>query len=88
MSDYWRTRMSEQPDVAWFSPGNGVWIPNRGLTSEESRRYPPPIDAPIVPRITEYGRVMYEGDLGLPINTTPAYFWLGKDAEASDAGIR
>jgi len=41
-------------------------------------------DTPIVPRrVTEYGRVMYEGDLGLPINTTPAYFWLGRDAEAA-----
>ena len=46
------------------------------------------LSAPIVPRrVTEHGRMMYADDLGLPLNQTPAYFWLGRDAEASDAGI-
>ena len=37
---------------------------------------------PIVPRITEHGRMMWAADLGLPSNNTPAYFWLGREAEA------
>lgn len=91
---YWAKRLAEDSahydrPVRWFPTDRGGWIPNRGLSLEEYRENPPPIDAPIVPRrVTEYGRLIYEGDLGLPINTTPAYFWLGKDAEASDAGIR
>ena len=38
--------------------------------------------APIVPRrVTEYGRMMWAEDLGLPSYNTPAYFWLGREAE-------
>lgn len=38
---------------------------------------------PIAPRrVTEYGRLMWADDLGLPSNNTPPYFWLGREAEA------
>ena len=38
---------------------------------------------PVVPRrVTEYGRLMWAADLGLPSNNTPPYFWLGREAEA------
>ena len=49
-------------------------------------RHPPwePIFQPIVPRrVTEYGRLMWAEDLGLPSFNAPAYFWLGREAEAA-----
>lgn len=52
----------------------------------DSARYEsrPAFDRPIVPRITEYGRMMWADDLGLPSNNTPPFFWLGRDAEATN----